>query len=168
MFALLSFFIFFLISVLQLTIIPRLALFGAIPNLVLVLIILWSVLFGFKKSFWLALVGGFFLDLFSGPYFGIFIVIFLVIAFLADLATNRIFGDNLLFSVLSLCSLFSALFVLLFDYLAFKSLFSNYKLIIILVLTIILNFFLALIFFPLISKFKDKIITYEKKARLPY
>jgi len=65
MFALLSFLIFFLATSLQLTLIPRWAILGSMPNLLLVLIILWSTLFGFKRSFWLAILFGFLLDTFS-------------------------------------------------------------------------------------------------------
>lgn len=168
MFALFSFLVFFLSSILQLTIIPRLFLFGAVPNLVLVLIILWSVLFGFRRIFWLALFSGFILDLFSGSHFGIFIIVFLLVAFLSDLATEYIFSNNYFFSVLSLCLIFTVLINFTFDYLSLGSFFSDVQLIYIFILSLILNLILIAILFPLANNFKDRISLYQKKEKLPY
>jgi len=169
MFALLSFLIFFLSSILQLTIIPRLfGLTGVLPNLVLVLVILWSVFFGFKKSFWLAIFVGFLLDLFSGSFFGTYIILFLLIAFIADLATEYIFRNNLLLSSLTLSIIFTIIINFLLNYLSFKVLFSGYKLFYIFGLTIFFNLLLTISLFPLINMFKNKIALYQKKEKLPY
>jgi rod shape-determining protein MreD len=168
MFGLLSFLIFFIATILQVTIIPRLVLYGAIPNLVLVLIIIWSVLFGFKKSFWLALIAGITLDLFSGAYFGTFTFSFLLITFLVDLATTHIFSNNFLLSALTFCSIFTTISVLLADYLAYKTLIFDYRLLIIFIVTLFFNLFLTLILFPLINKFANRMSLYEQRVKLPY
>jgi rod shape-determining protein MreD len=168
MFSVINFLIFFIASILQLTIIPRLAIAGVFPNIVLVLIIVWSAVFGFKKSFWLAIVSGILLDLFVGPYFGIFTVTFLVIAFLVDIVTRYIFSNNFIFSVLSFSFIATIFTALLFHYLAFKEVSISYQFILILFITLIMNLSLAAIILPLINKFKYRINIYEKKVRLPY
>jgi len=168
MFALLSFLIFFLATSLQLTLIPRWAILGSMPNLLLVLIILWSTLFGFKRSFWLAILFGFLLDTFSGKYFGLFTLSLLIIAFLVDLLNEYIFGRNYLVTSLVSVTIFNIILTALFNWLGTKSFIPNYKLIIIFIVSLIFHLLLIILLLPLTERLKEKIEIYEKRAKLPF
>ncbi len=111
---------------------------------------------------------GFFLDLFSGSHFGTFIIVFLLAAFLSDLATEYIFSNNYFFSALSLCLIFTVLINFIFDYFSIGSFFSDVRLIYIFILSLILNLILIAVLFPLANNFKDRISLYQKKEKLPY
>jgi len=59
------------IAILQTTLMPHLAINSAKPNLMILLVALWSIAYGSREGSLWALFGGFLLDLLSGAPFGI-------------------------------------------------------------------------------------------------
>ena len=76
---LISIVLLYFLVLLQTSFFVHFSLWGRVPNLVIVLIILWNIFEKDKTIFSLgilaALIGGFFLDIFSGWFFGIYIII---------------------------------------------------------------------------------------------
>ena len=66
-------FLFFttLTSILQVTFLPALEVWGAVPNLLLVVVLSWVILGEYKVAAWWAFLGGFLVDLYSGITFGL-------------------------------------------------------------------------------------------------
>lgn len=83
--------LFFLAVILQVSFLPKLFPQNIAPDLILVIIIIWS----FKRNFndiwpWIV-VAGFILDLVSLERIGSYEIIFLAVAFLVDILANRFF-----------------------------------------------------------------------------
>ena len=74
----------FLFSLLQTTFLVHTAFFGYVPNLVVALILIVAFLEDTKeqRSFWYAIAGGLFLDMFSATFFGLWTVLLLLSVFL--------------------------------------------------------------------------------------
>ena len=77
--------------ILQATAIPFLSIRGATPNLVLILVMTFVVLSGFKKVWFNILLTGLFLDLFSGLPFGLASASLIGAAYFIDWLNNSIF-----------------------------------------------------------------------------
>jgi rod shape-determining protein MreD len=76
-------FLFYLLAVLQNTFFARFNLFSVIPNFVFTFFFLLVFFSEIKEALFGALIAGFFTDLFSSSRFGIFILLFVAIGFLA-------------------------------------------------------------------------------------
>ncbi|MGH2542351.1 MAG: rod shape-determining protein MreD [Ardenticatenaceae bacterium] len=88
-----------LAAMLQSTLLPGWTFFGVHPNLVLVLVVAWSLLRGGREGLIWGLVGGILLDLYSITPFGTFTVAMLVIALVAGFAELTPFRPALLLPV---------------------------------------------------------------------
>lgn len=77
--------------ILQTTLIPFLAVSGAVPNLVLILVLILVIFKGFKKMWPACLLAGFFLDLFSGLPFGLISLSLVGAVYLVDWFNNNFF-----------------------------------------------------------------------------
>lgn len=77
--------------VLQATTVPFLSIRGVMPNLALVLVMIFVVLGGFKKVWPHILLAGLFLDLFSGLPFGLASASLISAAYFIDWLNNSIF-----------------------------------------------------------------------------
>jgi len=81
----------FLAILLQTTLLTHLSIFGVLPNLVLIIIILVSLTNNWQKSLISALVGGLLLDLFSGLPLGTFSLSLVIISFIFNFAKFYLF-----------------------------------------------------------------------------
>ena len=82
-------------ALLQTTLAPYININGVHPDLVLVLVIGWTVLRGLEEGLIWAFIGGISLDFFSGAPFGVFTLAMLVAAFVAGLFHGRTFGSSI-------------------------------------------------------------------------
>jgi rod shape-determining protein MreD len=85
---------------LQGTAVARIRFLGVSPNLVLVIIVAWSLLRGVAAGLPWAFAGGLALDLISGIPLGTSSLALMTACLLAGLGTNQVFASNLLFPIL--------------------------------------------------------------------
>jgi len=89
--AILSIFVFYFLALIQTSFMPHLAIYGVVFNLVLFIVILWNIFENSDNYFGLyqAIIGGFFLDIFSSHFIGYNIIILLLIAILLKFFFKR-------------------------------------------------------------------------------
>jgi len=89
--AILSIILFYFLTLIQVSFMPHLAIYGIVFNLVLFVIVIWNILESSDKYFGLyqAIIAGFFLDIFSSHFIGYNIIILLLIAFLLKFFLKR-------------------------------------------------------------------------------
>lgn len=92
----------FLVAIFQVTFLPKIALFFALPNFILILAILSVFQKDFKKALLWALFGGFLLDIFSPNPFLNMLSLFLVV-FLAQFIFLRYFERENIYLFLAYC-----------------------------------------------------------------
>jgi len=98
---LLSIIIIFLLVILQSSLYPYLKICNAFPNLILILVLILSILKGYKKSLVWVLFGGFLLDVYSfNNPLGTSILSLLLISYLAYFFSQNIFKKTSIFSVI--------------------------------------------------------------------
>ncbi|MBI4837270.1 MAG: rod shape-determining protein MreD [Candidatus Portnoybacteria bacterium] len=87
---------------LQTTVFPHLEIYGVMPNLVLVVVILTSLSADWRTTLFLALAGGLSLDFFSTSSFGLFALTFIVIGFSFSFLKSYLFTQaNIFVSLIS-------------------------------------------------------------------
>ena len=88
---LISIIVFYFLVLIQTSFLVHFTLFGAVPNLVLILIIIWNFLEKRKNYFGVinGLIGGFFLDIFSNHFIGFYVLILVGLAILIKLIFKR-------------------------------------------------------------------------------
>lgn len=103
----LSFFVPLLVGVaaVQVSLLPHLTIVGVRPDLMLLVIISWSLLRGTAEGMLWGFVGGVCLDFLSGAPFGVSTLALLVVSFLASLGEVRIYGTHI---ILPLSTIFLA------------------------------------------------------------
>jgi len=79
----------------QTTLSPYIQINGVHPDLVLLLVIGWTVLRGLEEGILWALVGGLSIDFISGTAFGLFTLALLLTTLAAGLFHGRIFGSSI-------------------------------------------------------------------------
>ena len=79
----------------QVTLSPYMKINGVHPDLVLLLVIGWTVLRGFGDGITWALIAGLCLDFISGAPFGVFTLTMLLVAITANLFHGRTFGSSI-------------------------------------------------------------------------
>ena len=79
----------------QATAMPHVTIMGVKPDLVLLMVISWSLLRGAQEGMIWALIGGIGLDLLSGAPFGTFTVILVILSLLAGLGELSVFRTHL-------------------------------------------------------------------------
>jgi rod shape-determining protein MreD len=84
------------VTLLQSTVLPHLTLAGVAPDLMLLVIVSWSLLRGTAESIVWALIGGLMLDLTSGIPFGVTTVSLVLISVLTGLGEVNVFRANIL------------------------------------------------------------------------
>ena len=88
-----------LTAMLQSTVMPRVMVLGVHPDLMLLVVVSWSLLRGAQEGMLWALLGGIAVDLFSGAPFGVYTLSLLVVSFLSSLAQRNVFRLDLLIPV---------------------------------------------------------------------
>src|SRR5512139_1480797 len=81
-------------AILQATVLPRLRIVGGQPDLVMIIVLTWSLLDHDREGMAWAFVGGLWLDLLSGVPMGISSLILVPIAYLVGLTEARIYRTN--------------------------------------------------------------------------
>jgi rod shape-determining protein MreD len=106
----LSFFVPLLVGVaaVQVSLLPHLTIVGVRPDLMLLVVISWSLLRGTGEGLLWAFVGGLCLDFLSGAPFGVSTLALLIVSFLASLGEVRIYGTHI---ILPLSTIFLATIV---------------------------------------------------------
>ena len=98
--------IFFFISLLalslQTTVFARLTLFGAAPDLILILVVCFAFLEGTHGGMLAALIGGLLADIFSTHVLGVQLLSKLLLAYLIGLTEEKIFKENPMVSVVGI------------------------------------------------------------------
>lgn len=82
------------IALLQTSVMPNFLLFGVVPDLMLLVIVSWTLLRGIQESIVWALAGGFMLDLLSGGPFGAITVSISLSALVAGSGSFTIFHGS--------------------------------------------------------------------------
>ncbi|MCB9107170.1 MAG: rod shape-determining protein MreD [Anaerolineales bacterium] len=82
-------------ALIQTTLSPYMQINGIHPDLVVVLVIAWTILSDLEDGLTWALVGGLSLDLLSAAPFGIFTLALIMVAIVANFSHGRIFGSSI-------------------------------------------------------------------------
>jgi len=88
---LISIIIFYFLSLLQTSFLVHFSICGIVPNLILIIVILWNF-FEKPKNYsglYIAVIGGFFLDIFSNRFIGFYILISLTLAIIIKLVLRK-------------------------------------------------------------------------------
>lgn len=114
----LSVIIIFLLVLFQISLYPYLEICSAFPNLILILVLIFSILKGFKKSLLWIIFGGFLLDVYSfdNPI-GSSVLGLLLVSYLVYFFSQNVFKKTDIFSVVLFgigATLIYGLFVILF------------------------------------------------------
>ncbi|MBK6429438.1 MAG: rod shape-determining protein MreD [Anaerolineae bacterium] len=89
------------IGLLQTTFVPYLSLLGAKPNLMLLVVVAWTLIAGSREGLWWAFIGGLWLDLLGGSPLGASALALVAAAYLIGQGAGAIFRERLLIRVLS-------------------------------------------------------------------
>lgn len=93
----------FFVAIVQTTFVPKIAIYGVFPNLILLVIIFKSAFKDYRKVFIWSLTGGIILDIFSGGIpFGVFTLSFLIISLLVSFLSRNIWSSEFIGLVLLL------------------------------------------------------------------
>lgn len=84
------------VALIQSTVMPHLTLWGVKPDLMLLVVISWSLLRGAREGIVWGFIGGLCLDLFSGAPFGLSALALLIASFFSGLGEATIFRTHVL------------------------------------------------------------------------
>ena len=84
-----------LLGLAQSAIVPHIRIAGVYPDIMLILVVSWSLLRGFREGLIWALAGGIILDLLSGAPFGMFTLTLVCAAILPGIGTANFFRSHL-------------------------------------------------------------------------
>jgi rod shape-determining protein MreD len=139
-------------TLLQVTLSPYTEINGVHPDLVLVLVIGWTILRGLGDGFIWALIGGVSIDFFSGAPFGLFTLALLLVALATHLFHGRTFGSSIILPLsltFPLSLLFNGVALLLLNLLG-RPITWNEALANVLIPVAIFNIVVMLLVFPLL------------------
>lgn len=89
------------VALLQTSVMPNFLLFGVVPDLMLLVVVSWTLLRGIHESIILALAGGLMLDLLSGGPFGVITVSLSLVVLITGFGSPSVFGGSFWFPVLA-------------------------------------------------------------------
>lgn len=108
--------------VLESTIINRFLIFGVVPNIILILVIIIALSRGFKLGSFIGLVSGLIIDILFAPVIGVNGLIYFFVGFLVGLLEQKFSKDNILIPVIM-----TVLFTMFYHFLyLFFMFFLNY------------------------------------------
>jgi rod shape-determining protein MreD len=82
-----------LVTIIQITLIPKLSIWQAIPNLLLIIVLAQAILLYEKEGIWWAMIGGILLDLILPLRFGVWTISLLIIFFVTSRSIKAVFTD---------------------------------------------------------------------------
>ena len=91
--------------VLQTTLMHSVAIFGAMPDLVLIALFCYSIVEGKERGAMAGVLTGLFVDLMSGGAFGFHTLIYMYLGVAAGILGNHVFGKNALTAMMITCIL---------------------------------------------------------------
>ncbi|MBN1640556.1 MAG: rod shape-determining protein MreD [Anaerolineae bacterium] len=94
-----AFLLMFALALLQSTVMPRIAILGVQPDLVLMAVTSWSILRGPEEGMLWALVGGVVMDLFSGAPFGVSTLALLAVSFVSGFGPRNVLRLDILLPI---------------------------------------------------------------------
>ncbi len=100
--AYLIWFILVVLALFQSTVMPRITIMGIHPDLILMVVISWSLLRGAEEGMLLAVIGGVPLDLISEATFGIHTLALLFTAFVSGFGQRTVFRSEVLMPILAI------------------------------------------------------------------
>ncbi|MDY7041187.1 MAG: rod shape-determining protein MreD [Chloroflexota bacterium] len=83
------------LALIQSTVLPYVTIIGMKPELMLLVVVSWSLLRGAREGMAWAFIGGMFLDMLSGAPFGTITVALLLVSFLSGLGESTIFRTHI-------------------------------------------------------------------------
>ncbi len=89
------------VAIVQSTAMPRLAIMGVKPDLMLLVVMSWSLLRGGEEGLVWAFIGGLALDILSGAPFGASTLALMAVSFLSGLGEVRIFRTHIVLPLLT-------------------------------------------------------------------
>jgi rod shape-determining protein MreD len=98
--AYLTFLLLLVVTLLQSTVMSRIAIFGVHPDLMLMVVTSWSLLRGTQEGMLWALSGGVSMDLLSGARFGLHTLALLIVSFATGFGERTIFRFEILMPIL--------------------------------------------------------------------
>jgi rod shape-determining protein MreD len=96
------------VALIQSTVMPHLTLWGVKPDLMLLVVISWSLLRGSREGIVWGFIGGLCLDLFSGAPLGLSALALLIVSFFSGLGEATVFRTHI---ILPLATVFFASFI---------------------------------------------------------
>lgn len=164
----LTFLILFLVIVFQVNLASKLALFSIVPNLALIVVVLWVVFRG-EEGIVVAFLTGLFLDLFLGQT-GITTLTFLLIAFAVLIIKENVLGVLNFLAIITILALSTLLFDI--SYLFYLKL-TGYEIVFIeyfyrLALPeVVYNLILGILGYFILGKYFTWLSKWEHQAKLP-
>lgn len=84
------------VALIQSTVMPHLTFWGVKPDLMLLVVVCWSLLRGAREGIVWGFIGGFCLDLFSGTPFGLSALALLIVSFFSGLGQTTVFRTQVI------------------------------------------------------------------------
>ena len=144
--------------ILQVTIFSFYSVWGITPDLLLIIVISLALVNGYRWGAYMGFVAGFFQDIFSGGFFGINIIIKLILGYGFGFFERKVYHKNIVIPIVSVvvATIFSQfLFVILTDHVMLKiELWTRFKEII--MPLVALHILLSLIIYPLTYYINNK------------
>ena len=142
------------VFLLQSTIVQKISINEVIPNLNIITLVLIAIYYDHKTILVYSLVSGVFQDLFTSPYIGINIMLYLLISFLI-IRFESVFNKTNIISPIFLVSLGTSIYNILF-FIFLKALnlnFSIYRLFDILIIELTLNVIFGILIFKITQNY---------------
>ncbi len=163
-----NFLIVFLVMIFQTSLAYSLAILGVVPNLVLVVVILW-VIFRGREGVLIAFLLGVFLDIISGQL-GVSTISLLVVSIFILFISEDVLGVLNLASrgalIVGATIIYDLIYLLYLKFWGFDFLFLGYLYRLVLPETIY-NLVLGILVYFLFSKYFDWLLQYERQINLP-
>jgi len=162
--------ILFLATILQITLVPHLSIFGVYPDFVFVLIIFFSILKPIHQSLIFALVGGLFLDFFTLYPLGAITLSFILISYLFSFVVQNILKSHNLATFIILGFIGTIIYEILvssfikladFIYSSSKILEFRYNFIYFILPEAVYNTILIFLIFLFFQCFKQRLLAYK-------
>lgn len=168
------FFFIVLLVIFQVSFLPYLKIYNAVPNLLLVAIVSWCIIKNYKAGYYWAIIGGFLIDLFSQTSLGASIFGMLSVVLFVFFIVNNFINTQNIYSKMAItffATIFYKLIVIIFLLVVKLLRLSDYgpliskEIIISTGIEAVLNAILILLFFKAINTLHQFILRYEARRQ---